>query len=119
CGTGASALPAAEAIGPNGVVIGVDLSARLLDRARIKAARRGLNNVEFRLSDMTSLGCPAGEFDCSDSGRPRTQIISIRLTGMPINSGSSAKILRYGPGPFMADVPSAHALPEPAPEAWR
>ena len=33
CGTGASALPAAEAVGAKGLVIGVDLSARLLDRA--------------------------------------------------------------------------------------
>ena len=36
CGTGASALPAAQAVGPNGIVVGVDLSVRLLDRARVK-----------------------------------------------------------------------------------
>jgi ubiquinone/menaquinone biosynthesis C-methylase UbiE len=41
CGTGASALPAAEAVGPNGFVIGVDLSSRLIDRARAKATARG------------------------------------------------------------------------------
>ncbi len=63
CGTGASALPAAEAVGPNGFVIGVDLSARLLDRARAKARARGLTNIEFRLADMTSLGYPNGRFD--------------------------------------------------------
>jgi SAM-dependent methyltransferase len=34
CGTGASALPAAQVVGPNSFIIGVDLSARLLDRAR-------------------------------------------------------------------------------------
>jgi ubiquinone/menaquinone biosynthesis C-methylase UbiE len=63
CGTGSSALPAAQAVGPNGFVVGVDLSARLLDRARIKAMARGLSNVEFRLADMTSLGYPGGSFD--------------------------------------------------------
>ncbi len=63
CGTGASALPAAEVVGPNGSVIGVDLSARLLDRARAKAKAHGLSNVEFRLSDMTSLGYPDDHFD--------------------------------------------------------
>ncbi len=63
CGTGASALPAAQAVGPNGSVIGVDLSARLLDRAREKAKARGLSNVEFRYSDMTSLGYPDRRFD--------------------------------------------------------
>src|SRR5580704_3552388 len=42
CGTGASALAAAEVIGRDGSVLGVDLSARLLDRGRTKARRRGL-----------------------------------------------------------------------------
>jgi len=63
CGTGASALPGAEAVGPHGFVIGVDLSSRLLDRARAKATARGLTNVEFRLADMTALGYPDGRFD--------------------------------------------------------
>jgi ubiquinone/menaquinone biosynthesis C-methylase UbiE len=63
CGTGASALPAAEAVGSKGSVVGVDLAARLLDRARAKAKARGLSNVEFRLADMTSLGYPNDHFD--------------------------------------------------------
>jgi ubiquinone/menaquinone biosynthesis C-methylase UbiE len=63
CGTGASALPAAEAVSPNGFVIGVDLSSRLLDRARAKATARGITNVEFRLADMTALGYPDSRFD--------------------------------------------------------
>ena len=63
CGTGASALPAAEAVGSDGFVIGVDLSARLLEQARRKAKARGLANVEFRLADMTALGYPDGRFD--------------------------------------------------------
>lgn len=63
CGTGASALPAAQAVGPNGFVVGVDLSARLLDRARTTTAMYRLTNVEFRLADMTALGFPDGRFD--------------------------------------------------------
>jgi ubiquinone/menaquinone biosynthesis C-methylase UbiE len=63
CGTGAAALPAAQAIGPNGFVIGVDLAARLLDRARAKAMTRGLTNVEFSVADMTSLSYRDGHFD--------------------------------------------------------
>jgi ubiquinone/menaquinone biosynthesis C-methylase UbiE len=37
CGTGASAIPAATAVGPTGLVIGADLADQLLDRAREKA----------------------------------------------------------------------------------
>src|SRR5262245_43129281 len=46
CGTGASALPAADVIGRDGMVLGVDLSARLLDMGRTKARSRGLTNAE-------------------------------------------------------------------------
>jgi ubiquinone/menaquinone biosynthesis C-methylase UbiE len=63
CGTGASALPAAERIGPEGHVLGVDLAERLLAIARQKAAARGLANVRFETGDMTSLGFPDGHFD--------------------------------------------------------
>ncbi|HEX8796410.1 MAG TPA: class I SAM-dependent methyltransferase [Polyangiaceae bacterium] len=63
CGTGASALPAAQAAGPSGSVIGVDLAERLLERARVKAAALGVRNVDFRVGDMTDLGFPDGTFD--------------------------------------------------------
>ena len=63
CGTGASALPAAQAVGKSGSVVGVDLASRLLDRARAKALAAGLDNVEFRLADMTTLNYPDESFD--------------------------------------------------------
>lgn len=63
CGTGASALPAAERVGPGGRVIGVDLADRLLAVARQKAASQGLANAEFRTGDMERLGYPDDHFD--------------------------------------------------------
>src|SRR3712207_9393906 len=45
CGSGASAIPAAEAVGPGGKVLGVDLAAGLLELARGKAERRGLKKI--------------------------------------------------------------------------
>jgi len=63
CGTGASAIPAAERVGPNGKVIAVDLAERLLEIARHKAASRNLGNIEFRLGDMEDLGYPDRHFD--------------------------------------------------------
>lgn len=63
CGTGASALPAAERVGPAGRVIGVDLAEGLLARGRAKAVERGLRNIEFRTGDMAQLGYPDGHFD--------------------------------------------------------
>ncbi len=65
CGSGASALPAAERVGPGGSVLGVDLAAQLLELARAKAAARGLGNVEFKVGDMLDLGLPPGGFDAA------------------------------------------------------
>src|SRR4030095_4778718 len=63
CGSGASALPAAEMVGPEGFVLGIDLAANLLELARKKAAARGLVNTEFRVGDMLDLHLDAGQFD--------------------------------------------------------
>jgi ubiquinone/menaquinone biosynthesis C-methylase UbiE len=61
CGTGASAIPAARAVGPSGQVIGIDAAGPLLALARDRAA--GLPQAEFRLGDATRAGLPDGSFD--------------------------------------------------------
>ncbi len=63
CGSGASAIPAAEKVGPKGSVLGVDLAEKLLELARKKARDRGLRNIEFRVGDMLDLRLPKPEFD--------------------------------------------------------
>src|SRR5262245_43788615 len=63
CGSGASAIPAAERVGPDGTVLGIDLAESLLALARAKASNRSLRNTEFRTGDMLALGLPAGRFD--------------------------------------------------------
>ncbi len=63
CGTGASALPAARAVGDNGHVTAADLAENLLKLGREKAAGSGLKNIEFIKGDMTSLGYPDEHFD--------------------------------------------------------
>ena len=62
CGSGASALPAAHAVGSNGTVLGVDLAQRLLEIAR-RRDLRGLRNIDFRVGDLLDLGLPAAGFD--------------------------------------------------------
>jgi ubiquinone/menaquinone biosynthesis C-methylase UbiE len=63
CGSGASALPAAEWVGPAGRVIGVDLAEGLLRLGREKARSRGLRNIEFQCGDMSALPFEDGHFD--------------------------------------------------------
>ncbi len=63
CGSGASALPAAEAVGPSGAVLGVDLTEALVAQAREKAAARGLHHAAFQCAPVESLSFPPGSFD--------------------------------------------------------
>jgi len=63
CGTGASALPSAHAVGPDGKVLAFDLADELLRLGGTKAQTSGLHGVEFRRGDMTALGLPDGHFD--------------------------------------------------------
>jgi ubiquinone/menaquinone biosynthesis C-methylase UbiE len=62
-GAGASALPAARAVGPTGSVLGVDLAEPLLAQARKRAVTLGLRNVSFRECDATATGLKSGSFD--------------------------------------------------------
>src|SRR5262245_12010446 len=63
CGAGASALPAARAVGPSGSVLGLDLAEPLLALARQRAADLGLKNASFRAGDATATGLEDGSFD--------------------------------------------------------
>ena len=63
CGSGASALPAARAVGPEGHVIGADLAEELLKLGQAKAAAAGYGWLEFRRGDMAALGFPDRHFD--------------------------------------------------------
>jgi ubiquinone/menaquinone biosynthesis C-methylase UbiE len=63
CGSGASAIPAAETVGPQGFVLGIDLADNLLTLARAKASVRGLQNTEFRTGDVLNLAVPEAPFD--------------------------------------------------------
>jgi arsenite methyltransferase len=47
CGAGADLLIAAQMTGPTGRVIGVDMTASMLDRARASADEMGVGNVEL------------------------------------------------------------------------
>jgi ubiquinone/menaquinone biosynthesis C-methylase UbiE len=54
CGMGASALPAARAVGPRGRVLAVDVASGPIARGRDRATYAGLNNIEFLCADATT-----------------------------------------------------------------
>ncbi|PTY03709.1 arsenite S-adenosylmethyltransferase [Opitutaceae bacterium EW11] len=54
-GAGFDAFLAARAVGPEGRVIGVDMTAEMLAKARANAKRGGYSQVEFRLGEIEAL----------------------------------------------------------------
>jgi ubiquinone/menaquinone biosynthesis C-methylase UbiE len=62
CGPGSITLGLADVVRP-GEVVGMDLSAEVLEVARGLAAERGVTNASFRQGDLYDLAPPDGSFD--------------------------------------------------------
>ena len=58
CGAGADLCIAAELVGQSGRVIGVDLTAPMVEKALANAALCGFSNVEAHIADMEQLPMP-------------------------------------------------------------
>jgi len=62
-GTRHLTIEASQTIGISGRVIGVDISPKMLEKARDKVKALGLDNVEFQLGDAELLNFPVNSFD--------------------------------------------------------
>ena len=62
CGAGDVTFVAADLVGPDGFVVGVDRSPDALARARLRAGQRGLTQVQFIEGDIHD-PAPGGPFD--------------------------------------------------------
>jgi arsenite methyltransferase len=63
CGAGMDSLIAGRMVGPEGRVIGVDMTQAMLEKARAAANETGLENVEFHQSYAEELPVPDGWAD--------------------------------------------------------
>lgn len=62
-GTGDLALALRRAVEPGGTVVGMDFCAAMLEPAREKAHRAGLDDIRFEVGDALALPYPEGAFD--------------------------------------------------------
>lgn len=62
-GAGFDCFLAARQVGPTGRVIGIDMTAEMVTRARENARRVEVGNVEFRLGEIEHLPIPDGSVD--------------------------------------------------------
>src|SRR5687768_9715614 len=68
CGRGAVLFPAAQSVGPNGHVTGIDLAEGMARETQVEIQRRGLNQAEARQMDAENLTFPDSSFDFVLSG---------------------------------------------------
>ena len=62
-GGGLDCFLAAKKVGPSGRVVGLDMSADMIQLARRNARSVGAENVQFRLGEMEEMPFPDGSFD--------------------------------------------------------
>jgi len=67
CGGGALTIALGGAVGSTGQVVGIDLSASLVELARDRATRAGAANVSFAVGDVQTEGLGSEPFDLAVS----------------------------------------------------
>lgn len=112
-GTGTAAVLAAREVAPSGRVVGVDLSDAMLELARDKAGRAGVDGVlEFRRADMTATGLPDESFDAV--------VCVFGLVLVPDMVGLARELWRMvRPGGQLAVTTWGPRLWAPMTEAWK
>ena len=63
CGTGATTRDFAQAVGPDGSVLGLDISNSMLAQARTSAAAQGLTNASFTCADAQTSPLDAARYN--------------------------------------------------------
>lgn len=63
CGAGAAFPALCSAVGPDGRVVGIDFSDRMLERARDRIAELGLTTVELRAAEASGADVEPGGYD--------------------------------------------------------
>lgn len=63
CGSGQITFRAADTVGDQGTVLGLDISAKMISAAEADLASREARNIAFRRADAEELGCDPSAYD--------------------------------------------------------
>ena len=108
-GAGFDALIASKLVGPEGRVIGIDMTGEMLSRARAGAAAMGATQVEFRKGFAEDLPLPDGYADVVISNGV------LNLTPDKVTTLSEwARVLKPGGRLYVVDILVARSIPPEA-----
>ena len=124
CGTGNLAIPAARA---GAEVAGIDIAPNLLDQARLRANREGVN-VDFQEGDAETLPYQTGAFDLvvtmfGAMFAPRPDIVARELLRV-CRAGGQVTMANWTPAGFVGElfrITGRHVAPvagAPSPLQW-
>jgi len=116
CGKGNEAIQAAMQVGPEGTVVGLDITQAMIDTSHSNAKGIGISNIRFIKGDIESLPFDNGAFDAVMSNcvinhaRSKNKVYSEIL-----------RVLKNGGRFVISDAVSKNPLPlevKNDPEAW-